>query len=191
MNDKANSIAQSRSWLSDPENLAILDCETTGLRSNDEIVEISIIDGNGKVLMDRLVKPTISVPKDAAAIHGISNEMLAEERAWPELKEEFERVIAGKTVAIYNSGYDSRLIEQTYSKHGLTLPADIKNLLYKDCVMETYAAFYGEWDDYREQYKWQKLTNAAKQCGVANDGAHRALSDIRMTLGVIKHMANQ
>lgn len=33
------------------------DTETTGLTSEDEIFSISIIDDNGKVLLDTLVKP--------------------------------------------------------------------------------------------------------------------------------------
>jgi len=33
-----------------------------------------------------------------------------------------------------------------------------------------------------------KLIEAATDCGVAEDGAHRALADARMTLGVLRYL---
>jgi len=31
------------------------------------------------------------------------------------------------------------------------------------CSIEWYAEFYGQWDNYRGSFKWQKLINAARQ----------------------------
>ena len=53
-----------------------LDTETTGLELKDEIVEIAIIDKNGLVLIDSLIKPKQPIPDSATAIHHISNEMV-------------------------------------------------------------------------------------------------------------------
>ena len=58
---------QASAWLL---NCAILDTETTGLYDDAEIVEISIIDENGGVLLDTLVKPLKPIPAEATAIHG-------------------------------------------------------------------------------------------------------------------------
>ncbi|WP_374188802.1 exonuclease domain-containing protein, partial [Shewanella morhuae] len=44
-----------------------------------EIVEISIIDAvSGEILLDTLVKPVGVIPDDVIAIHGITNEMVAD-----------------------------------------------------------------------------------------------------------------
>lgn len=56
-------------------NYIILDTETTGLDNTAEIVEISVINDQGEVLLDTLIKPTKPIPGDATAIHGITNEM--------------------------------------------------------------------------------------------------------------------
>ena len=54
--------------------------------------------------------------------------------------------------------------------------------------MLQYAKFWGEWDDYRGNYKWQKLIHAARQQGIEVQNAHRALGDCLMTLAVMKKM---
>ena len=42
-----------------------LDTETTGLDEQSEIVEISLIDSDGSVLLDTLVKPLERIPAGA------------------------------------------------------------------------------------------------------------------------------
>jgi DNA polymerase-3 subunit epsilon len=61
----------ARYWLS--ENAIIIDTETTGLESNDEVIEISLLDCQGNVLLDTLVKPLGRISREAARIHGIQN----------------------------------------------------------------------------------------------------------------------
>ncbi|EXE21569.1 3'-5' exonuclease family protein, partial [Acinetobacter baumannii 1525283] len=91
----------------------ILDTETTGLNNTAEIVEISLIDSNGNVLLDTLVKPKRKMRADnkAVAIHGITNEMLENAPKWDEIHDTFCNLIRGKRVVIYNAKYDVRLLE--------------------------------------------------------------------------------
>lgn len=49
--------------------------------------------------------------------------------------------------------------------------------------------FYGDWNDYHQSYRWQKLAFAASHMGVEVDNEHDALGDTLMTLGVVKAMA--
>lgn len=55
------------------------------------------------------------------------------------------------------------------------------------CAMTWYAEFYGQWDQKRDNFKWQKLINAAKQQGIDTSDlkAHRALADCEITRRVI------
>lgn len=177
---------QALQWLEN--NALILDTETTGLDERAEIIEISIIDCTGQVLLDTLVKPTSPIPAEATRIHGITNEMVAEAPTWPEVIRKFEEIVIGRDLVIYNADYDLRIIDQTSNLHNI-----LETLwLEAECTMLAYAEFYGQWDDYREQWKWQRLGNAAKQQGVVIEGtAHRALADCKMTLGVIASMAGK
>ena len=81
-----------------------------------------------------------------------------------------------------NAGFDSRLLRQTAERHGLALP----DLPWR-CAMLDYAAHVGErWKSgsHKGQCRWQTLEVAATREGVEPAGAHRALADARMTLGV-------
>ncbi|MGO3569152.1 MAG: 3'-5' exonuclease [Serratia grimesii] len=176
---------QAQQWLRD--NCLILDTETTGLGDDAEIVEIAIIDTTGKPLINTLVKPSKPIP-EATAIHGITNEMVMDAPQWKDIFPSVDALISGRTVVIYNSQYDVRLLYQTNSIWDVT-PGFKNGFTDFQCAMLEYAAFYGQRSD-RGGYKWQRLTAAADQQGVKIEGtAHRALSDCLTTLGVIKAMA--
>lgn len=177
---------QASEWLL---NCHILDTETTGLDNQAEIVEISIIDQQGQVVLDTLVKPLKPIPADATAIHGITNDMVATAPSWADIHADVCRIVGSKPLVIYNADYDMRLMAQTAAQYGLQSVVAEAGV---HCAMLTYAEFHGDWNDYKGSYRWQRLTNAAKQQGVVIDGvAHRALADVKMTLGVVKAMAQQ
>ena len=72
--------------------IVFFDLETTGLQiSKDRIVEISILkilpNGN-KESKTWLVNPTIPIPPETIAIHGISDEKVANEPTFKELANE-------------------------------------------------------------------------------------------------------
>ena len=191
--DKAHAIMQARDWITN--NVLILDTETTGLGSDAEICEISMIDCAGNTVMDTLVKPVGLIPLDATNIHGISNKMVVDAPPWKAVQPQFLDLIAGRRVVIYNSQYDSKIIIQTAKANGCftngVLDRMASSMAMTDCAMKAYAAFYGQANERDGRYKWQKLTKAADRCRVAVDGqAHRALADCKMTLGVIRAMAD-
>jgi len=179
---------QAQQWLRD--NCLILDTETTGLGEDAEIVEIAVIDTTGKILLNTLVRPLSVIPTSAVAIHGITNEMLTDAPSWPEVCSKFYPIISGRKIVIYNSEYDTRLLDQTNDNWCIKTHFSIGRPVF-ECAMLAYAEFYGQKSE-RGGYKWQKLTAAAEQQGVIIEGTpHRALSDCLTTLGVIKAMAGE
>ncbi|WP_392432801.1 3'-5' exonuclease [Yersinia sp. HM-2024] len=176
---------RAKKWLKD--NCLILDTETTGLSGIAEIIEISIIDCTGKVLLNTLVKPRALIPDEATAIHGITNEMVAAAPTWRDIHWQLMALIHTRTLVIYNVDFDVRLILQTAGINGCGFGFLELNTV---CAMRNYAEYYGQWDEKRNKFKWQSLSNAAKQQGVVIEGTpHRALSDCKTTLGVIRAMA--
>jgi DNA polymerase-3 subunit epsilon len=177
-----NARQQSIRWAQQmmdtpPSNWLILDTETTGLDEDAEIIQIGVTDGAGKTLMDNLLcSPFGNIPGAATAVHHITNEMVRNAPTFLERYKELSILAAGKIVVIYNKAYDMRLIDQSiarFSSYPLLVP------LRWDCAMLAYSKYVGEWNDYRKDFKWQKLQG----------GDHSALGDCRATLEVIKKMA--
>jgi DNA polymerase III epsilon subunit-like protein len=165
------------------KEFVVLDTETTGLGDDAEIVEISVIRNDGKVLINCLVKPTKPIPQDAINIHGITTEQAMGGREWSEVFAELEQIAKEYPFVIFNAEYDMRLINQTCELHdNKWFSLDFLPVVY--CAMLEYAEFWGE-TTYRG-FKWQSLINAAKQQGVEVKNAHRALGDCLMTLGVMR-----
>ena len=194
MADPASRAQISRrvcAWLE--ANALILDTETTGLDDDAEVVELAVIDCAGTVLLDTLVRPSGPVPAEAAAIHGITDAMLAEAPTWSELHARFCGLVEGRQVVIYNCEFDVRVIRQTARRYGLQAPQGFDLVLDQGpihCAMLAYAEFRGEWSEEKGRYRWQKLSAAAAQQGVTVTNAHRALGDCLMTLGVVRAMAS-
>ena len=171
-------------------NPVFLDTETTGLDANAEICEIAILDTDGSVLLHSLVRPTRPIPPVVEKIHGISNMMVRDAPTWLDVRDRVIDVLFDRTVAIYNRDYDVRLIEQSDKMSGKKIPFSVSGAF---CVMELYSEFYGEWNDYRGNYKWQKLTTAARNTAYVSSGgkAHRADEDCRMTRHVLRYLSTQ
>lgn len=178
---RSRAIALARETLS--SNFLVLDTETTGLGSDAQIIEIAILNALGDIVFESYVRPTVDCNPMAQQIHGITSEILAWAPSWPEIHDRVSEIISGKLILIYNSEYDERLIEQTCLAYELNIPNyDAR------CVMCMYSEFVGEWSDYRNSWRWHKLTKAAEIVG-CSEPAHRAAADARMTLGILRAIA--
>ncbi|WP_372771246.1 exonuclease domain-containing protein [Pseudoalteromonas sp.] len=175
-------------------DIVVLDTETTGLDEYARVCEISIIDGFGNVLLDTLVNPEMKIPQEAINIHNITNDMVANAPTIIDLGLKIQEALSGKTLCIYNSGYDTRLLNQSFNVH-LDFDKHCWNTAFDVCcIMLNYAEYYGELQDRygRMSYRWQRLTNACAQQDIdtKNFTAHRALGDCQMTLALMNKFMN-
>lgn len=166
----------------------ILDTETTGLNRTDEIVEIAVIDSAGQTLLSTFVKPSNRIPAEATRIHGITDVMVADAPNFSFIVPSLLDVLTGQNVIVYNAIYDRKMLHQSAEANGLP-KTDWKELSRWWCAMETFAEIYGEWNSYRQSYKWQTLSTACRHYGLPVSNAHSALGDCEMTLAVCRAMA--
>lgn len=164
----------------------ILDTKTTGLKRG-EIVQIAIINSAGEVLLDTLIQPKFNIPAEATAIQGVSNDMVEEAPTWVDMASKIKSILEGKLLVVYNATYNRGMMHQTAERWDLP-KVEWKEISAWHCAMDAYSEFYGEWNDYFQSYRWQKLVVAARNCNLPTDDAHDALADCLMTLGVVKHM---
>jgi DNA polymerase III subunit epsilon len=167
------------------DNFYVLDTETTGVGKTDEIVQMGIVDKQGNVIMNQLVKPTISIPQGASNVHGIYETDVADSPTFKEIYIDLSKMLAGQIVIAYNMDFDWRMLQQSSAKYRLP---DIRTGK-RDCAMKQYAKYNGKWNSKRRSYVWHKLGNAAIQEGITVENAHDAVGDVLMTLALIQKMA--
>ncbi len=122
--------------------LAFFDLETTGVNvADDRIVEISVIklmpDGSEEV-MTRLVNPLRPIPEEAAAVHGITDEKVANEPSFKEIGPEVIKFLGDSDLSGFNClKFDVPLIMEEFLRNGLDLDmrnrrvVDVQNIFHK------------------------------------------------------------
>lgn len=158
-----------------------MDTETTGLDMNAEIIEVSIVDHDGGILIDSLVRPVKSIPPDVIKLHGITNQMVQNAPTWLEVWPAVEDVFRGRYIGIYNVEFDLRLMRQTHQRYGLTW--DLPNQRFFD-VMKLYSDFSGA-------QRWQTLEAAGSQCSIPIQNTHRAKDDTLLLRALFQHIASR
>jgi len=171
---RQGAVDWARALLLAPDNWVILDTETTGLDYGSEIVQIAILDPASGEGYQTLVRPEKAIPAEATAVHGITDEMVADAPIWPEIWQRVAKLVSDKIVVTYNAAFDRNMLAWAERQYEFKLqPRDWQ------CAMEWYAQWYGEWSEYHRSFRWQRLPG----------GDHSALGDCRATLELIQRMA--
>lgn len=159
-----------------------LDLETTGLDSTDEALEIAIIDNADNTLFYKRLKPVkIKRWPYAQEIHGISPNDVKDCLPLSAYSDRIKEIVKNKHVVIYNKAFDSQFFTD-----------ELKQALSIQCCMLKFSEFYGEWNDYYQDYKWQSLSTATSYIMHKWQGpAHCSLSDSLATKAVWTYLIDE
>ncbi|MDD4920280.1 MAG: 3'-5' exonuclease [Bacteroidales bacterium] len=158
--------------------ILFLDLETTGLNvATDRIIEICVLklnlDGTREI-KTRRINPTIPISPEAQAIHGISNEDVANEPTFRELAKSLAKMMEGCDIVGYNSiKFDVPMLSEEFLRAGIDFNfrksklIDVQNIFHK---ME------------------QRTLTAAYRfyCGKNLDNAHSAEADTIATMEILE-----
>ena len=184
---REEAIQKAREFLTNKP--IYLDTETTGTGSNDNILEIAIIDHGGGVLIDTLVKPVGAIHPEAEKVHGINQTIVQDAPRWQDIWPEVESILRNRWVGIYNAEFDLRLMRQSHTRSWLTWnrPEGMEAF----CIMKLYAQFYGQWNSRRGSYRWHSLDAASRHCRIPLPNSHRAKDDALLTRAILEYMSGQ
>jgi len=112
----------------------VMDTETTGLDPADghRIVEIGALELINHVPTGRTyhqyINPRMTMPAEAQAIHGISDDDLADKPFFEDVGQAFLGFIAGGTLVIHNAAFDIKFLNAELGK------VDLPPLILEDAV---------------------------------------------------------
>lgn len=161
-----------------------LDTETTGLDNNSEIIEIAIIDEDGSILFQSLIKPVQPIPQSVTRIHGISNSMVKEAKPWAILWQTIRGSLFSRMIGIYNVDFDIRMIQQSHNLYGLRMEK-----FNTFDIMKIYAQYQGNWDSRYQTYRFYKQEEAARLCRIPVTNLHRAAEDAALSRKILHFIA--
>lgn len=179
---RAGAVRWAQQALSEPT--LILDFETTGF-AGSEIVQIGVIDMQGAVLLDTLVKPQGRIPARATEVHGITSAMVREAPSLPDLYDTLADLLREHHTVAYNVGFEKGILRGEAVRH----QRPMIQARQWSCAMINYARFRGQWNPRFRDYRWHSLGNAVMQQGLVVTDAHSAVGDCRMTLALIRKIA--
>lgn len=158
--------------------ICFFDLETTGTDvAKDRVVEISVLkvfpNGN-KESKTWLVNPQMTIPDEVIAVHGITNEKVANEPTFKELSREIYNMIKDSDLAGYNSDrFDIPLLAEEMLRSDIDF--DMKNRF----AVDVQTIFH--------KMEKRTLTAAYKfYCDKNLEDAHSAAADTKATYEVLK-----
>jgi DNA polymerase III subunit epsilon len=160
------------------DDVLILDTETNGVGQTSEVIEVSVINTKGDVLLDTLVKPKhMTMNPFAQRVHGISLTTLKDAPAWSDVFPQLAEIADRRTILAWNASFDAGVLAQTSSIWQIEHPR-----WFFICAMRLYAKKRGT--------KFRGLHKSVVDEGLAHlldiYDSHRALGDVKFVLEVLK-----
>jgi DNA polymerase III subunit epsilon len=180
---RAYAHAQFAAWANDPLSL-VLDVETTGLTGDVwEVAAVRVWDRAPVYVVRGQVGTEWS--ERALEMHGAD---IAERlEGLPHLRGHVEGItglLGRNRVLTWGAEFDRAQLVQTLGR----------DLAPFECVMSAYAPLAGNWSESKQIWKWVSLAEAARLEDLAvnaDDQAHTALGDARLTAQLIQAVAQR
>jgi len=157
----------------DKKKILFFDLELTGFYDRDEILSITIVDAEGTLIMDTLVKPTHTKKwKRTEKIHGITPDMVENSPTLPELTPRIKEIFAGaNNIIAYGVSTDYSHIKMIYETE------EEREALHEKihCCANEYVRYIHE---HRPDLKNASLIDAMECFGIEWEGTpHTSLAD--------------
>lgn len=161
--------------------LVIIDTESTSPEPTEaHVVEIAMVVVNGGVVGEKwtsFVRPPAPIPKEATAIHGITDADVLMAPSFAALAPEIRRRLQDRIVVGYNvCHYDLPLLHAEFAR--------AQEAIVVSGALDVLT-FVRHFDRYVPGRGRHKLAKTAERHKVSVGDAHRAMADCRMAWGVL------
>ncbi|MCK5788312.1 MAG: DNA polymerase III subunit epsilon [Chlamydiia bacterium] len=159
-----------------------LDCETTGLdTNNDDVIEFAAVKFScekGVIeKIDFLVKPKKSIPEETTKIHGIDDKMVKDEKTFDEYIDIIKKFVSDYPIMGHKVSFDIAVLDSNAKRFNKRL--DFRKNLVVDTLR--LARQYQNSDS-------NSLTGLCKYFDLNAGNAHRAIGDVLMNIDIFKKL---
>ena len=170
--------------LIDKEVFVCLDCELTGLDPDkDRVIEVAAAVFDSKTIFETfetLIDPECLIPESSIAIHHISQDMVAGKPKIADVFPELRKLIGRHILVGHGVGFDVEFLARAADRAGI--PCEFRQNSFLDTLR--MARLYGE-------SPINSLSHLRQHFNIAEEGAHRAMSDVIVNLEVFRKFAKQ
>lgn len=158
------------------------DTETTGVKAGrDRIVELAAYDPVRDRTYCSLINPECSIPAEASAITGITDETVRDAPTFREIGPAFLEFCEGSVVLVAhnNDAFDRLFLNAEYGRIGSQVPSSWK---FVDTL---------KWSrKYRNDLPRHSLQSLREVYGISANQAHRALDDVMVMYQIFSQMVD-
>ncbi|WP_248925470.1 ATP-dependent DNA helicase DinG [Paenibacillus hamazuiensis] len=151
---------------------AVLDFETTGSQSNDEIIQVGLVIINQFQITDRytsLVNPGIGIPSSITSLTGITDEMVQHAPRMEQVIGEMVPLLTDAVLVGHNVGFDLSFLQKALDENGY-FPFDGRVLDTMDLLRMLFPGMSS-----------LQLSLACQAFGIEHERPHQADSDAEVT----------
>lgn len=168
--------------LIDQDVFICLDCETTGLDAeNDRIIEIAVVKFTFNQIIqtfETLINPGCPISPASMDIHHITDQMVAGKPKISEVIPTIIKLVEGHIIIGHGISLDIAFIYAEARRH--QIPCQISSARFIDTLR--MARLYGE-------SPVNSLEKLRQHFNIAEEGAHRAMSDVIVNIEVFKYLS--
>lgn len=168
----------------DKEIFICLDCEATGLDTQkDEIIEIGVIKFTFSEILETyetLVDPGCPIPQESINIHNITDEMCRGKPKIAEVLPEVLKLINKHIIVGHQISFDLNLIGAAARRLNLHCPIDAARSIDTLRLARLCA-----------EAPTNSLEVLRKHYNIPEEGAHRALNDVKVNIQVFKYLSQR
>jgi DNA polymerase-3 subunit epsilon len=163
------------------EVFVCLDCETTGLDvEQDRIIEVALSKFTFDSTLESfetLIDPECLIPESSREIHKISQDMVMGKPKVTEVLPQVFSMLKHHIVVGHGIAFDLKMLEMAAKR--ACVPSPLENIRSVDTLR--LARLYGE-------SPTNSLEILRRHFNIEAEGAHRAMSDVKVNIEVFKHL---
>lgn len=161
--------------------LAVLVIDTTGTKSDADVIRLVVADSAGQILFDQIVRPGRQIGQANTPYTGITPEQVLAASALSDLWDDFQSQLAGRTVLAYGLNFALGRLNENARYYGLP-----QLQIRGECLLERGKAYYASSSPLKLQDACQKVGHVLPNPATALDRVAGQLAFLRaMSQGIM------